>query len=261
MKKKTIISASSYIFLPHKLFKNENDIVRIKTPSSKSEYGHQTTSHATKRKLSIKKPLIKCKDNLNPREIWWFRCTREKKKLKVSVHYFWHIGHFTVETKKKYYFTVLICSESVYSHRSTANRGALVVSFITFLIKLILTTSLPAIVLVWINRLQVLKGLQSKHFSMKPSESVESVQELKLNGACHWIKRICIQAWILLSKCLFCCHFRENFLFACCFDRERKWREAWEKIQDTRSACAFIFSVYFEGESAWWREGVVFRAG
>lgn len=35
-----------------------------------------------------------------------------------------------------------------------------------------------------------------------------------------------------------------------------------ERISDaTRSACAFIFLVYFEGESAWWREGVVFKAG
>lgn len=33
------------------------------------------------------------------------------------------------------------------------------------------------------------------------------------------------------------------------------------KPEDTRSACAFIFLVYFEGEGAWWREGVVFRAG
>lgn len=31
--------------------------------------------------------------------------------------------------------------------------------------------------------------------------------------------------------------------------------------EDTRSACAFSFLVYFEGESAWWREGVVFKAG
>jgi len=69
IKKKTIISASPYIFLPHKSFKNEGDIVRIKTPSSKPEYGHQTTSHATKRKRK-KKTLdqvqrqFECKGNL-----------------------------------------------------------------------------------------------------------------------------------------------------------------------------------------------------